>query len=207
MGGFCVYVRDAADQFMVGLPFKTALVTIFGLLCGIADDMSPAIRSLIVLMFVDLVLGVARALHVKPSTFSFRRMGDFLRKCFLYLGAIYIAHLVDVSIGAPFSIPGFGTVCFVGTLCAGLAVHEGLSCMEHLTAFGLRIPWFTKKLNRYKHLVESDNYMGPDRRKAAWSNTPTAQLPVSIPSQARPSTPYPTEPHVATNEEREYYGD
>lgn len=92
------------------------------------------VQSLVVLIFMDLGLGSARAVaRRKREDFSGRKfIIQGMGKIIVYGLGMQIALHTDASLG----LTTGSLISFRVYLCAFLAIHEALSCLVHLEAFG-----------------------------------------------------------------------
>ncbi|MEZ6854370.1 phage holin family protein [Halodesulfovibrio aestuarii] len=112
---------------------KAILGAFGGCLAVLFGGVYPLVNALVALWALDFVLGIKRAWD--ENKLSARKARRGVRKMFMYLVTVVVMGLVEYAMGAAGKLlsPCSLTVSF---LCA----HEGLSCLSHLSHFGVPIP-------------------------------------------------------------------
>ncbi|WMW64402.1 phage holin family protein [Nitratidesulfovibrio liaohensis] len=142
-----------------GMQFKSGWALVFGVIGAALGGVWPLVILLVLLLTVDFALGFARASRTggwKSSKFAAGWM-----KYVFYVLAVFVMALAEEAIAqsAPFRIPVRDL--FVGYLC----VNEALSCLEHLSFFGVPVPAsIRERLREYRDTLCAPTHQPQDRR-------------------------------------------
>ncbi|MEZ6854986.1 phage holin family protein [Halodesulfovibrio aestuarii] len=130
-------MQNMVQAYLQGLGTNADIKAIFAALgvcvsAVIGGDIS-LVNALLALWALDFVLGFKRAWDEHRLSIHKARGG--VRKVFMYMLTIIVMGLVEYSMGRYSNIfsPRSLTIAF-------LCVTEGLSCLEHLSHFGVPIP-------------------------------------------------------------------
>lgn len=128
------YLADYLDGLLHEAQFKTGVAACTAFISGLLGGVGFLITLLISLMFTDYVLGFLRAWEL--GRISRAKMGRGAVKMVASLVAVVVMAALDAALISvtPMHFPVRDV--FVAYLC----LTEGLSCLEHLAHFGVRIP-------------------------------------------------------------------
>lgn len=102
------------------------------------------LHFLVLLMFVDIVTGVIKAIKMK-SLRSKKSWFGYLKKLGVF-GAIILGNVMDNILGLNGAI-AYGTVLFY-------IANEGLSILENLSQIGVKVP---KVITEKLHVIQEEN--------------------------------------------------
>lgn len=131
--GLClsIYWRALMDHGFLKLLWATALsgvTMLFG-------RPSPLLVMLLGIMIMDFVLGFAHA--CRAGTVSGERIKGGMLKIFMYFVGVGVIMIVDNTAGHVIQMVH---IPMLDMFVAYLVVHEALSCLNHLSYFGVPIP-------------------------------------------------------------------
>lgn len=102
------------------------------------------LHFLVLLMFVDIVTGVIKAIKLKNLR-SKKSWFGYLKKLGVF-GAIILGNVMDNILGLNGAI-AYGTVLFY-------IANEGLSILENLSQIGVKVP---KVISEKLHVIQEEN--------------------------------------------------
>jgi len=130
---------------------KTALGLLWSFILTSAGYPETAIEALVYLLVADFILGFARAWRDCALCGDKTRHGAY--KFVAYWGAIALFVQVDKTLVNALPVE----ISLANLLIAYLGVNEALSCLAHLSAFGLPVPeHLVKRLTKYKERLEEN---------------------------------------------------
>ncbi|MEG6505867.1 phage holin family protein [Nitratidesulfovibrio sp. 1201_IL3209] len=131
-----------------GIQFKTGWAFVFGVIGSAMGGVWPLFVLLVLLLILDFVLGFWRA--GRTTGWKRSKVWAGVLKPVFYVLAVIVMALVEEALAqsAPFRLPVRDL--FVGYLC----VNEGLSCLEHLSFFGVPVPAsIRERLREYRETL------------------------------------------------------
>ncbi len=130
---------------------KAALGLLWSFILTSAGYPETAIEALVYLLVADFILGFSRAW--KDCTLRGDKIRHGAYKFVVYWVAIALFVQVDKTLVNALPVE----VSLANLLIAYLGVNEALSCLAHLSAFGLPVPeHLTKRLTKYKERLEEN---------------------------------------------------
>lgn len=156
---FAGYTERLIEGLGDGIAFKSGWAFVFGVVGAALGGVWPLVILLVFLLTVDFILGFARASRTggwKSSKFAAGWM-----KYVFYPLAVFVMALAEEAIAqsAPFRIPVRDM--FVAYLC----VNEALSCLEHLSFFGVPVPASIRdRLREYRDTLCSGAESAKEKR-------------------------------------------
>jgi len=139
---------------------KAALGLLWFFILTSAGYPETAIEALVYLLVADFILGFARAW--RDCTLRGDKIRHGAYKFVAYWAAIALFVQVDKTLVNALPVE----VSLANLLIAYLGVNEALSCLAHLSAFGLPVPeHLVKRLTRYKEKLEEEAPQEQGKRK------------------------------------------
>jgi len=130
---------------------KAALGLLWSFILTSAGYPETAIEALVYLLIADFILGFARAWRDCALRGNKIRHGAY--KFVAYWVAIALFVQVDKTLVSALPVE----ISLANLLIAYLGVNEALSCLAHLSAFGLPVPeHLVKRLTKYKERLEEN---------------------------------------------------
>lgn len=128
------YLADYMEALLHEAQLKSGIAACTALVSGLLGGAGALINLLILLMGLDYALGFLRAWQLRRI--SRAKMGRGAVKMVASLLAVVVMAAIDAALVSvtPLHLPVRDV--FVAYLC----LTEGLSCLEHLAHFGVRIP-------------------------------------------------------------------
>lgn len=124
--------------------FKASLAAVTSFLATLLAPISDLIPILLLLIFLDFLLGVKRAFNTHTVSSEGFKKGFW--KIIIYMFGIAVILLVNrvfiITLGSSFRIDLFS----IGYIC----INEAISCLAHLTKMGFPTPvWLDEVLGNY----------------------------------------------------------
>lgn len=145
------FLANIYNELITEGGLKAALGLLWSFILTSAGYPETAIEALVYLLVADFILGFARAWRDCTLRGDKIRYGAY--KFVVYWAAIALFVQVDKTLthALPMEISS------ANLLIAYLGVNEALSCLAHLSAFGLPVPeHLVKRLTRYKEKLEEN---------------------------------------------------
>lgn len=130
MDHISTYIRTLCEEF----PMKASLGTCAAFLGALLGGVGMLVALLFLLLVIDFVLGFFRACRAGRVS-SVKMRGGAFKFGFYFLSVVVMA-AVQAAMNQSLAIHIPLRDVFVAYLC----INEGLSCLEHLSAFGVPVP-------------------------------------------------------------------
>ncbi|MCC8066916.1 MAG: phage holin family protein [Clostridiales bacterium] len=130
---------------------KAALGLLWSFILTSAGYPETAIEALVYLLVADFILGFSRAWR------DCALRGDKIRHGAYKFVAYWVAIAIFVQVDKTITNALPMGISLANLLIAYLGVNEALSCLAHLSAFGLPVPeHLVKRLTKYKERLEEN---------------------------------------------------
>jgi len=145
------FLTTLYDELITEGGLKAALGLLWSFILTSAGYPETAIEALVYLLVADFILGFSRAW--KDCTLRGDKIRHGAYKFVAYWVAIALFVQVDKTLVNALPVE----ISLANLLIAYLGVNEALSCLAHLSAFGLPVPeHLVKRLTRYKEKLEEN---------------------------------------------------
>jgi len=145
------FLTNIYNELITEGGLKAALGLLWSFILTSAGYPETAIEALIYLLVADFILGFARAW--RDCTLRGDKIRHGAYKFVTYWAAIALFVQVDKTIVN--ALPA--EISLANLLIAYLGVNEAISCLAHLSAFGLPVPeHLVKRLTKYKERLEEN---------------------------------------------------
>lgn len=149
------FLTNIYNELITEGGLKAALGLLWSFFLTSTGYPETAIESLVCLLVADFILGFSRAW--KECTLC----GDKIRHGAYKFVAYWVAIALFVQVDKTLLNALPMEISLTNLIIAYLGINEALSCLVHLSAFGLPVPeHFVKRLTKYKEKLEQTNACG-----------------------------------------------
>jgi len=154
------FLTNIYNELITEGGLKAALGLLWSFILTSAGYPETAIEALVYLLVADFILGFAHAW--RDCTLCGDKIRHGAYKFVTYWAAIALFVQVDKTLVNALPVE----ISLANLLIAYLGVNEALSCLAHLSAFGLPVPeHLIKRLTRYKEKLEEEAPQEQGKRK------------------------------------------